>query len=378
MSQDNVKKLKKGEILFKEGEAAEFIYVIQSGRIGLFLERSGKKLEVMTAGPTQVLGEQCLTSSAKHFFMAEALQETRLLEVPAEALKSQFEKSPAGIKLLVKSLIDEAKSARQTIRSFKMETEKSPCPQGAIPRLFTLLHVVPRHIGRPAPDDAQKTLVSWTPLKLYLSRFFGESPQRLRHLLDLLLKLKMAEFQVKETEDGDDLGDIRFSRLDILENFAEFYQYHLLKGQRAEAIYVDPLALKVAKTFVEISVEAPKDHHGASLIEYDALLAGFKERHKQELKSTHLDSLEKKGLFFKRKSHDDGRITISFDRNEFENTSVYWSIIYEIDKWNEKGFVDLHEKEEAVQGSGEQCPQCQQPLATEHRFCPSCGFKVAA
>lgn len=95
------------------------------------------------------------------------------------------------------------------------------------------------------------------------------------------------------------------------------------------------------------------------------------------MKTTHLDILEKKGLFVQRKSFDDGRMTIAFDRAEFGKMAQYWAIIYEIDKWNERGSVDLNEKEAVVVASAANaCPECKSAIEEKHKFCPNCGCKV--
>src|SRR5262245_50683363 len=103
---DAGKKLKKGEILFKEGDQPASVYIVQQGKIGLMLDRNGKLFEVISLGPSQVFGEQAVFSNARQAFTAQALQETRVMEVPIALMKEQFEKSPTGIKLLVKSLVD--------------------------------------------------------------------------------------------------------------------------------------------------------------------------------------------------------------------------------------------------------------------------------
>lgn len=375
----NEKKLKRGEILFKEGDAPASVYLIQTGKIGLMLERGGKFLEIQALGPSHVVGEQALFSTGKQAFTAQALQETKVLEVPLNLMKEQFEKSPTGVKLLVKSLIEDIRIGRQETKRVKMETEKSPCPQGVIHKLFTLFHLIARHIGKKNAEKPDEITVSWSSLKLYASRFFGESPQRLRQLMDLMAKLKFAELKMHKTEEGEeDIQDIVLFKTQMCEDFAEFYQYHLFKGSRAEAIFVDPLALKVAKAFAELSEGAEVNHKGASKLDYAHVLNECKTKYRIDLKNTHLDVLEKKGLFVQRKSFDDGKMELYFDRNEFVKMAQFWSIIYEIDKWNEKGFVDLNEKEEVASGVDGECAGCKGKIEAIHKFCPHCGYKLAA
>ena len=196
----------------------------------------------------QVLGEQSVISNGRHLMGAEALQETKIAEIPAETLKPLYEKSPATFKLFVRGLLEESKQARIQLRTMRMETDKSPCPQMQIPRIFTLAHLLPRHIGKKDSAKPDEIQVSWMAIKQYANRFFGEPPVRLRSLMDLLKKIGKATFEVKvNEEEEEELTGLTITGVQALEDFAEFYQYHLFKGQHSEAIYVDPLALKIAK-----------------------------------------------------------------------------------------------------------------------------------
>lgn len=357
------------------------IYVVQSGKISLFVERSGHKVEVGTLGPYQILGEQSVITNARNPFCAEAVQGTRLAEMPTDQIKALYEKLPANLKLFVRALIEETKQARHAIRSLRLETDKSPCPQMAVPRIFTLVHLIPRHIGKADVNDPQAVTLSWLTFKNYANRFFGESPVRLRSLMDLLKKLHLATFHLKmvgkEGEEEEELTDLTIFKLQELENFAEFYQYHFFKGGRSEAIYVDPNAMKAARTIVECSDGAEVDFKGGTQVEFALVQQKFKEKYRAEFNTTTLGILENKGLFTQRKSKDNGPVYLVFDRAEFAKMSFYWSIIHEIDKWNKTGSVDLNEKEEA-QAAKSGCPECHAPTDDKQKFCSNCGFKLAA
>jgi CRP-like cAMP-binding protein len=379
VSQEAIRKLKRGEFLFKENDGVNTVYVVQSGKINLVIERNGKKLEVGSVGAFQVLGEQALITTGRHQITAEAAQETKITEIPLDQLKGLYERAPTNLKLFIRSLVEEAKHARVTMRNQRLESDKSPLPQLAIPRIFTLAHLIPRHIGKSASSDPAKTVVSWMSFKQFAIRFFGESPLRLRQMMDLFQKLKLVTFKVKATDDGEeDLVDLTFEDLQKIEDFAEFYQFHLFKGQRAEAIYFDPIAYRLAKFLTEVSANAPLDHRGSSANDYNDIVKRYKAKFNVDLNTTHFDALEKKGLFVNRRSLEDGSLVLTMDRNEFVKTVNFWSIIHEIDKWNETGSVNLNEKEERSTVNTNGCPECQHPISKENKFCPNCGFKIAA
>ena len=63
---------------------------------------------------------------------------------------------------------------------------------------------------------------------------------------------------------------------------------------------------------------------------------------------------------------------------EWRNTHKIWQIIREIDKWNEKGFVDLNEVEVEAKkkSSGPSCPSCSATILEAAKFCQECGAKL--
>lgn len=85
--QNNIKELKRGELLFKEGDPIEKVYFVQSGRLSLFVERNGKKMEVDLVNASQTAGEQGVLGVNKQPYSAEAQVPTKGFRNPHKCIK---------------------------------------------------------------------------------------------------------------------------------------------------------------------------------------------------------------------------------------------------------------------------------------------------
>jgi CRP-like cAMP-binding protein len=117
------RKFKKGEKLFSEGDQLPNFFVLQSGKVSLYIERAGQRTEVDQPQIGHVIGEQGVFAFPRQVFNAEAISEVKVVEIPIEPIKTVFEKSPAPYKLFVKALGDELRRLRGVVKSAKMENE---------------------------------------------------------------------------------------------------------------------------------------------------------------------------------------------------------------------------------------------------------------
>ncbi len=377
MSQDSGKRLKRGEKLLLEGSNGNSVYFIQSGKIRAFLERGGKTIEVATLGAQQVIGDQWLFTQSKSLYSFEALQETHIVEIPVDVLKVHYEKSNPALKLIVKSMSDELKNARQQQRSRALEGDFSPMPLNQLAKSLSLIHLSARHLGKATENGVE---IDWNLFRQSLQRFFMEPTSRLKQWMLLFKKKGLCQFEVKTNEEGEeDLGKILITHLQRLEDFAEFYQHYYFKSPTHELIQYEEAPFRAAKLLVELGEGLPVDHKKATTVDMNQINESFKSNYGTEFKSTSFDHLERKGLFVKRKSLDDGRLLVSFDREEFSRIVSFWDILKEVNQWNEKGFVDMNEpKIESSEKASLVCPSCHGGLQDMHKFCPECGFKLAA
>ena len=98
----STREIKKGQILFRQGENADKFYVIRNGRISIQMPAiMGPTLEVQTLGKGQVLGWSWLISPYKWNFQAKAEEDSELLQFDGIAILARCEQEPKfGYELL--------------------------------------------------------------------------------------------------------------------------------------------------------------------------------------------------------------------------------------------------------------------------------------
>jgi hypothetical protein len=374
--------LKKGEFLFKEGDKIGAVYLIQSGGINQCLVKGKKNIDLFQLGPAQVLGEQVILGQSTFNTSAVASAETKVLEIPVETLKQTYEGAQQMTKVLLKSLADRLRLSTNEVRSSKLEKDSSPCPEDQVAKIFGAVFHTANHKGdRSQPN---RVIVEWSMMKQYCQRVMGESPRRMEQVVNILVKLKLALYEMGKAPDNpdgpDEIQKVHFLDLGLVESFFEFYQYYFFKGGRSELLRVDEVCLNMVDGLLKLVDGVEPDRFGVVSIEF----AKFSEYCKNELSfalnNDHFSRLENKGVFMKRRTVGNG-VLLQFEFKEFRSILQSWRTLREIDKWNEKGFVDMDEKDEKPKKKatgGPACPACSVELQAGAKFCHECGHKITA
>lgn len=380
---NNVKVAKKGDVLFKEGDKLTSLILIHSGGVNQCLIKNKKPIDLFQVGANQFLNEGVLYGQNTATTSAVATTEVQYLEISGELLKAQVEGTSPIIKTLIKSLCDRLKASISEVKSSKNEKDSSPCPDDQIAKVFGVVYHTVAHKGEKEKDG--RILVDWVAMKQYAQRVFGESPKRLEQALCLLVKLKYAEFvmgkPIDDPEGADELQKVYFKDLQAVQNFFEFFQYHYFKNGRTDLLKYDEGCFKLVDTFLKLTEKIQPDRFGVVTVEYAEILEGFKKLVNMNLSADHFTRLEQRGVYSKRLNVEKRGVLLQFERKEYENVAFNWRIISEIDKWNAKGFVDIHEEEnkaKAAAAAGPSCPSCSAPYVNNQKFCGECGFKIAA
>jgi class 3 adenylate cyclase len=75
------RKLKKNEVLFKEGDAGDFAYIIETGEIEIYTEMSGDKVVFAKKGTGTIIGELSLLDKAPRMASVRAIEPCRVVGI---------------------------------------------------------------------------------------------------------------------------------------------------------------------------------------------------------------------------------------------------------------------------------------------------------
>jgi CRP-like cAMP-binding protein len=83
-----IKNVAVGEILLKEGDAADFAVLVLAGRLEVFIERDDHQFVLTEAGPGTILGELALLCGIPRSASARATEDATVLEWSDETLRT--------------------------------------------------------------------------------------------------------------------------------------------------------------------------------------------------------------------------------------------------------------------------------------------------
>lgn len=379
----NVKVFKKGETLFKEGDKATSVFLIQSGSVNLHLKRHKSQIDICTLGSNQIAGEHALSGVLTHPHTAICMAETKFIELSIDDVKKQIE-APAitqVIRFLVKGLTDKGKIVMKELQSMKLEHDTTPCPLEQTAKIFGAVYHVSRVKGDAKPDGS--VVVPWPLAKQYAQRVFLENPKRFEMATNVFVKLGVAKYEkAKNEEDPDpkapeEIVRVIFTDLPLVEQFFEFFQYYYFKGGKLELLKTDDRVMHLTRILLDLAKTETPDRNGAVQVDFAKIGEMVKEEMGMQLNADHFALLENKGLFVKRSSNDKG-VAVGFDFKEFDRTMRVWKVLREVERWNEKGSVDPNEAviEAKVKKAGPECPECHKPYQGAPKFCSECGAKI--
>ena len=104
-----------GEIIFKEGDEGDRMYVIQSGRVQITKKTSSGEITIATLGKGEIFGEMALFDRLPRSATAAALDEARILSIDKKKLFQTIDRDPT---LVLKTLESMSRRIRRLDEEF--------------------------------------------------------------------------------------------------------------------------------------------------------------------------------------------------------------------------------------------------------------------
>jgi len=104
-----------GEIIFRQGDSGDCMYVIQEGKVEVFLEQEGKEVSLKLCREGEFLGEMALFYREPHPASARVLGNARVLTVEKKNFLRRIQEDPTIAFRLVQMLSQRIKELGEEV-----------------------------------------------------------------------------------------------------------------------------------------------------------------------------------------------------------------------------------------------------------------------
>lgn len=320
------KKLGKGEILFREGDASDAMYVIKSGRIAITKAKGNSEIILAEKKTGEMLGEMAFFDSKPRSAGAKAIVDAEVIELPFAALHAQFRTFPEWLKAMVKTVNTHLREANVRIKNLEaVSTESEEAfPPHLVTRLCAIISLIGFKCGEKSPDGL---LIPFSVLRNYCIQIFQQPTNKLDKIMEILQALKIMKVE--------DLGEgkKRLTILDhkLLSDFTDWYNKYLFT-EESKRITVEEKELPVLRALAFYGAKAKPNDKGKITVNLTDMQNESMKDLGQLFSVNDADQLAEKGITDEKQSADGGKLTMSFRLEDVTSIIPFWEIVYTLKK----------------------------------------------
>lgn len=106
----------KNELIFLENQTGDCAYLIETGRVLVFLLKDGEEIPLKILGKGEIFGEMSMIDNSPRSASCRALTEVRLATVTQEQLLDRVQSTDPIVRLLMRALLDRLRLQNDAIR----------------------------------------------------------------------------------------------------------------------------------------------------------------------------------------------------------------------------------------------------------------------
>ena len=117
-----VLRLRKGELLFREGDKSRAMYLIKSGLVRVFIKKGTNTVDLEMARTGQIIGEMAFLDGHPRSASGEALTDCEIIEISGDAFLEALDSTPDWLKILLKTVVGRIRTANGKIKQLEANT----------------------------------------------------------------------------------------------------------------------------------------------------------------------------------------------------------------------------------------------------------------
>ncbi len=225
--------LKKGELLFNEGDKSDAMYFVNNGTIRLFKKKGTSSIEIGMIHKGEVIGEMGFLDGGARSASAEAMYDTELSEINAPSMADQLKSLPQWLSVLLKTVVNRLRSANNKIRqleaastslNYKSESGSSSSyqflPSHDILKIcISVMSATSRGSEKiTLSDGTQAIKTSLIRILKFANQILSVHQSKVTEFLDVLERINIAKIDRTNSEKVD-VYITDFDQLEVLTNF---------------------------------------------------------------------------------------------------------------------------------------------------------------
>ncbi len=115
------KTYKDGEVIIKQGDSGNCMYVIQSGEVEVIMENKGLEVRLAVRKEGDFFGEMALFSREVRSATIRALGDSRILSVDRKNLLNSIQKDPSLAFRIIETLSKRVRDLSEEIAPYKLD-----------------------------------------------------------------------------------------------------------------------------------------------------------------------------------------------------------------------------------------------------------------
>lgn len=326
MAATGVLKLKKGEILFREGDASDAMYVIKSGRVAITKAKGSSEIILAELKTGEMLGEMAFFDGKPRSAGARALQETEIVALPFQNLHAQFQTFPEWLRAMVKTINSHMREANIKIKN--LESAQSDSAEMFPPHTISRLCAILSLIGYKCGEKTETGLVIPAgTLRNYTIQIFQQPTNKMQKLMEVLSGLGL----MKVEELGEGKQKITIIKHELLSQFTDWYNNYLFT-EESKRVTISEKELPILKAMLFYAKKGEPDSKGFSRISLTDVQNNSMRDLNYLVSVNDVESLIEKKILTDKQSGDGGAVTTTLNVQETDALVPFWEIVYSLGK----------------------------------------------